>query len=128
MFAEILMLLGAIFVLLAAIGLNRFHRVLERMHVMSKATTFGFLLVVAGGVVELDRQSISFLVLAGILQLATSPVSSNLMARATYGAEGIETDVDIVDELGEDSLRWAERARGRRPAASDPTEADPPTS
>lgn len=101
--AEILMLAGALFVLLAAIGLNRFGRVLERMHVMSKATTFGFLLVTAAGIVELDRQSISFLVLAGVLQLATSPVSSNLMARATYGAEGIETSVDIVDELAEDS-------------------------
>lgn len=125
MFAEILMLLGAVFVLLAAIGLNRFQRVLERMHVMSKATTFGFLLIVAGGVVELDRQSISFLVLAGVLQLATSPVSSNLMARATYGAEGIETSVDIVDELAEDQIRLDDGVPDPRPAASDPTEADP---
>lgn len=109
MVTNVLLLTGACFVLLAAIGLNRFDGVLERMHVMSKATTFGFLLVVAGGVLVLDAGSISYLVLAAVLQLLTSPVSSNLMARATYRAEGIETSVDIVDELAEDSEREDDR-------------------
>lgn len=117
MLSEILLLAGALFMLLAAIGLNRFRQVLERMHVMSKATTFGFLLMAAGGVVELDRRSISAIVLAAALQLATSPVSSNLMARATYGAEGIPTRVDIVDELAEDNAH-----RARHPRPSDPTD------
>lgn len=109
MVTNVLLLAGACFVLLAAIGLNRFGGVLERMHVMSKATTFGFLLVVAGAVLVLDAGSISYLVLAAVLQLLTSPVSSNLMARATYRAEGIETSVDIVDELAEDSEREDDR-------------------
>jgi len=98
--AQILLVVGAAFTLVAAIGVNRFRGVLERMHIMSKASTFGFLLVLAGGIVALDGSNpITFLVLAGLLQLLTSPVSSNLMARATYRAEGIATSVGVVDEL-----------------------------
>ena len=66
-------------------------------------------LVVAGSVLILlaamaglhDMNSITFLVLGGALQVLTAPVGSNLLARATYRAEGIPHQVDTIDELAD---------------------------
>lgn len=43
-----LILLGAIFILVAAIGLVRFNDLYSRMHATTKATSFGLLLLVIG--------------------------------------------------------------------------------
>lgn len=98
--AEILLVLGSGLILLAAIGVARFGDVLARMHSLAKATTLGMVLVLAGGAVGLrDRNDITFLILGGALQVLSSPVGSNLLARSTYLAEGIAHSVDDVDEL-----------------------------
>lgn len=98
--AEVLMLLGAALVLLAAIGVVRFRDVLARMHALSKASTLGFVLVLAGAALGLDRaDDITFVALAGLLQVLTSPVGANLISRATYRAQGIPHRLDEVDEL-----------------------------
>jgi multicomponent Na+:H+ antiporter subunit G len=105
MIAGLLALAGAILILLSAIGVVRFGDVLERMHALSKASTLGLLLVMAGGVVGLnDVNDWTFVLLAGALQLITSPVGANLISRATYRAEGIRHRVDVVDELAEAGL------------------------
>lgn len=83
--ANMLALFGAVLTLLAAVGVVRFPDVLSRMHALTKASTIGLLFVVAGGVLELDdANDYTFVLLAGGLQLLTSPVSANLIARATY--------------------------------------------
>jgi multicomponent Na+:H+ antiporter subunit G len=100
--AEVLLVLGAAFTLLAAIGVLRFEDALARMHALSKASTLGFLLVLGGGALGISNANdVTFLVLAGVLQLLTSPVASNLIARATYRAEGIQTQLDGIDELAQ---------------------------
>lgn len=43
-----LIFLGAAFMLIAAIGLNRFSDVYSRMHATTKATSFGALLLIIG--------------------------------------------------------------------------------
>jgi multicomponent Na+:H+ antiporter subunit G len=102
MIAGLLALAGAVLILLSALGVVRFGDVLERMHALSKASTLGLLLVMAGGVVGLnDVNDWTFVLLAGVLQLVTSPVGANLISRATYRAEGIRHRVDVVDELAE---------------------------
>lgn len=98
--AEILLVLGAALTLIAAIGVNRFRDVLARMHALSKATTLGLVFVLIGTTIGVgDRNAATFAALAIALQLLTSPVSSNLMARATYRAEGIPHRIDADDEL-----------------------------
>ena len=100
--AEVLLLVGAAFIVLAAVGVHRFRDVLARMHALSKASTLGFLLVLGGGVAGLTRRNdVTFLVLAAVAQLLTSPVASILMARATYRAAGILHRLDSVDELAD---------------------------
>lgn len=45
---SILLFLGSVFILIAAIGLLRFGESFSRMHATTKATSFGLLLILAG--------------------------------------------------------------------------------
>lgn len=82
---QLVAFVGSLLILLAAAGVVRFKDVLWRMHALSKATTLGVALVLAGAAVAMpeinDRTS---LVLALVLQVVTTPVSSNLIARSIY--------------------------------------------
>jgi multicomponent Na+:H+ antiporter subunit G len=99
MIGEVLVLLGAIFTLLAAVGMVRFNDVFARMHALSKASTLGVLLALTGAAINLTNPNdITSLALAAVLQLVTSPVAANMISRATYLADGIPMEIDTVDE------------------------------
>lgn len=99
--AEVLLLLGALLLLLAASGMVRFRDVLARMHALSKGSNFGLILVLLGGAIGLDRlNDISFVILAGVFQVLTAPVATHLIARATYRATNADARVDATDDLG----------------------------
>ena len=88
----------------------RFGDVLERMHALSKASTLGLLLVMLGGVVGIHNvNDLTFVALAAALQVITSPVGANLIARATYRASNIRPRVDSVDELADAHLDDVDR-------------------
>src|SRR3546814_10415378 len=77
----------------------RYSDVFARMQVLSKASTFGLLTVMAGGIVALEPiNDVTSIGLAGLLHLVTTPVGSNLLARATYFAEGIRYGIDTRSE------------------------------
>ena len=98
--AEVLMLAGAALILLAAVGVIRFRDVLARMHSLSMASGLGFFLVLLGATIGLDDlNDVTFVLLAGVLQVITSPVGANLISRAAYRAEGIPHRLDQADEL-----------------------------
>jgi len=87
---EVLGLLGALLILVAAIGVVRLDDVLSRLHAQAKASTLGVLLVILGAAVNLtDLNDITSVVLAGILHLLASPPASNMISRAGYLAEGL---------------------------------------
>jgi multicomponent Na+:H+ antiporter subunit G len=110
--AELLVLVGAAFTFVAGLGSLRFTDVFSRMHALTKASTLGLLLVVAGAVVRLDHPNDrTSLILAALLHVLTSPVGSNLLSRATYFAEGIPHGIDTIDELA-DAARPADEAPG----------------
>ena len=99
MIGEAVMLVGALLVLLAAIGVVRFDDVLARMHALAKGSTLGVVLLLAGAAVALnDANDITSLVLAAILQVLASPPASNMLSRATYVADHIPQRIDVVDE------------------------------
>ncbi len=99
---EVLLLVGSAFTFLAAVGVLRFTDVFVRMQLLSKASTFGLLCVLAGGVASLNSANdVTSLLLAGLLHLVTSPVGGNLLARATYFAPAIDHRIDTLDELAE---------------------------
>jgi multicomponent Na+:H+ antiporter subunit G len=90
MIGEGLALLGAVLVLLAAVGVVRFDDALARLHALAKASTLGVLLILAGAAVNLrDLNDITSVALAGVLHLLASPPASNMVSRATYLTEGL---------------------------------------
>ena len=103
MIGELLVLFGSLLTLLSAVGMVRFTNVFARMHALSKASTAAVVLVLVGAAAHMDHPNdVTSLVLAAALQVLTSPVAANMVSLATYRAEGIEVDVETVDELAAD--------------------------
>jgi multicomponent Na+:H+ antiporter subunit G len=96
---QLVALVGASLVLLAAVGVLRFGDPLARMHALAKASTLGVLLVLAGSAVNLeDVNDITSVVLAGLLHLVASPPASNMVSRAIYLSGAMPTAADTIDE------------------------------
>ena len=90
MIGEIVALIGALFVLLSAIGIIRFQDVLARLHALAKASTLGILLLLGGAALNLsDINDITSIGLAAVLHLLASPPASNMVSRAAYLSEGL---------------------------------------
>lgn len=95
-----IMLVGAFFALLAAIGILRLPDLYTRMHAASKAGTMGAgLLLVAIAVVSLDGSVILRAIVGVVFLLLTAPVSAHLLARAAYLAGYSPSELTIVDDL-----------------------------
>lgn len=96
----ILASLGALFVLLAAIGFVRMPDTYLRISVTTKAATLGIGLMMVATAIYFDDLSITTKVLAIILfLLLTAPVSAHLIGRASYFI-GIELwGKSKIDEL-----------------------------
>jgi multicomponent Na+:H+ antiporter subunit G len=87
---ELLALVGAILVLLSAVGVLRLPDVLSRLHALAKASTLGLLLLLAGAAVNLTNlNDVTSVVLAGVLHLLASPPGSNMVSRVAYLARGL---------------------------------------
>ena len=90
MIGELLTLLGALLVLLSAVGVIRFDDALARLHALAKASTLGILLILAGAAVNLhELNDITSVALAGVVHLLASPPASNMVSRAVYLAQGL---------------------------------------
>ena len=97
MIGELFALLGAVLVLLSAVGVVRFTDIQGRLHALAKASTLGILLILAGAAVNVrNANDLTSVVLAAVLYLLASPPASNMVSRATYLAEGVRDSV--VDE------------------------------
>ncbi len=108
-FGEVLMIIGALFALLAAVGVHRFPDVYSRMHAAAKSPTLGLVLVCLGAALRLHSWLSSLtLFLVVVLQLISSPVSTHAIARAVHLR--IDVPQDGVDELARD--RAAESDHG----------------
>ena len=83
----VIVIVGAIFSLLAAVGINRLPDVYSRMHAASKAGTIGSgLLLIALGIHSLDSGTLSRALAGFVFLLLTAPISAHLLAKATYAA------------------------------------------
>jgi multicomponent Na+:H+ antiporter subunit G len=111
--AAVLLLSGAVLCLAAGLGLLRFPDVLARMHAGTKPQVLGLLLVLAGAGVRL-RTSVDvwMLVLTGLFQLVTVPVSAQLVAKVAHRGRDDDDPPLFVDEL--------RPSAGRRPPAGRP--------
>ena len=80
---DLLLLIGAIFVFLGALGLIRMPDVYNRIQVGTKAVTLGVMGIFLGLAIIYPQWWSKLFVIAGFI-LLTSPVSSSAIARAFY--------------------------------------------
>ncbi|RUT31029.1 monovalent cation/H(+) antiporter subunit G [Arsenicitalea aurantiaca] len=85
--AAILVIIGSLFALLAAIGLLRLPDLLSRMHAGSKAGVVGAgLILIAIALVALDFGVALRAILGVVFLILTTPVSAHLLGRAAAKA------------------------------------------
>jgi multicomponent Na+:H+ antiporter subunit G len=120
--AGILILLGAVFTMLAGIGTLRFDDVYSRMHPAAKGPTLGLLLVAIGAAIELrELGPILALALVVVLQFLAAPLGAHLLGRAIHIS--LPLQADEVDELADDlalAQQRVEEAERSEPPREDP--------
>ena len=101
MIVNVLLLVGALFVLVAALGLVRLPDLLMRMHAATKAGTLGAgLLLIATAVSSPETSVVARAVATIVFLLLTAPIAAHLIARAAYHTgEAALWEHTCVDEL-----------------------------
>jgi len=101
MIVNSLLLVGALFVLVAALGLVRLPDLLMRMHAATKAGTLGAgLLLIATAVSSPETSVVARAVATIVFLLLTAPIAAHLIARAAYHTgEAALWEHTCVDEL-----------------------------
>jgi multicomponent Na+:H+ antiporter subunit G len=93
---------GVFFVLVAAIGLLRFPDIYTRLHAASKGVTFGFIFVVLGAAILLEKTGtdLAKVLLAILFQFIAAPVVGHMIARVAI-RKGIRPIKNPAGELHE---------------------------
>lgn len=104
--AAALIVIGALFSLVASIGLIRLPDVYTRMHAASKAGTLGSgLALVAIAVHATDTGTMTRALAGVVFFLLTAPVSSHLLAKAAYAVGYRLHSSSVRDEMADKNLR-----------------------
>jgi len=103
--SALVMLLGAVFTLLATVGLHRFDDVFARMHAAGKASTLGLLLILLGAGLRLTEPGDALkLGVIGVLAVITIPAGVHVIARAAWRAGTELSDATVCDEASQARL------------------------
>lgn len=106
---DVLLVLGAIVALIAAVGVHKLRDPFSRMHAAGTSPTLGLILAAVGAALRIQTGGAAVtLALVVVLYLMTSPVSTHLAARALH------MRID-VRQAGRDELAEAEPTFGKRP-------------
>ncbi len=115
-FSSVLMLLGAAFMLVAAIGVFRMPDLLTRMHASTKAGALGGGLLLLAVAVHFGELGITSRAVAGVaFVILTAPVAAHMIGRAAYLTGVPLWEGTIVDELRE---RYSTRSRTPNPGTT----------
>lgn len=97
-----LLLLGAVLNLIAAIGLTRFPDLMTRMHSATKPQVLGLALIGLGlSLVLRDLAATLMLLLVVLAQMVTAPVAAHMVGRASYRAGQMRRDLLMADEISD---------------------------
>ena len=95
--AGTLLVSGSLMATIAAIGIVRFPDVLSRMHAATKPQTVGLLLILTGLALRLrDLSDVTIIVLIGLFQLLTAPVSAHMVGRAAFRTGFFRQDLLVL--------------------------------
>lgn len=95
----VLMLTGAAFCLLGAVGLIRLPDLPARLQAATKPQTLGLLLILLGTALRVGPESAVTLILVVLLQVLTAPVISQIVGRSAYRTGTMDRDRLLVDDL-----------------------------
>jgi len=125
MIVNTLLLVGALFVLVAALGLVRLPDLLMRMHAAAKAGTLGAgLLLIAIAVSSPETSVVARAAATIVFLLLTAPIAAHLIARAAYHTgEAALWKHTCVDEL---AAAIEERAPTPEDTTANPARPGPP--
>ncbi|WP_456284179.1 monovalent cation/H(+) antiporter subunit G [Microbacterium sp. JZ101] len=114
--ALVLVLLGALLCLTAAIGLLRFRDVPSRLHAATKPQVLGLLLIAIAAALSLRSwAAVAMLVPIVVIQMATAPLSAHMVGRQAYRNRTIDEESLFVDELAADARSSDELASPPHP-------------
>ena len=98
--SAVLLLMGVLLAVLAAVGLLRFPDVFSRMHAATKPATLGLLLITVGAALRMEQGDDAVkLLLVAAFQFLTAPVAAHMIGRAAYRSGTGALDELVVDEL-----------------------------
>ena len=107
--AAILLLLGAGFTLLAALGMVRLPDLYTRMHAASKAGAVGGGFILLAVALHSQDAAVALRAILGIIFIfLTTPVSAHLLAKASYISGYRPCEETSVDELALQNRRNSE--------------------
>jgi multicomponent Na+:H+ antiporter subunit G len=93
-------LTGAVFGLLAAIGIVRLPDLYTRLHAASKAGVVGTgLILIAVALISTDGAVVLRAILGIIFLLLSTPIAAHLLARAAYKAGELPTVATAIEEI-----------------------------
>ncbi len=121
----VLLSVGCFLALTAGIAQHRFPDVAARAHAAAKPQVLGLVLVLCGVAVTLRQAEVTTMALVAImLQLATSPVGSHIVARSSYRYGHLDADELVTDHLGDDLATGALQRPPAGPEAPHRKQAD----
>ncbi len=98
--AAVLVVVGAGFGLIAAVGVLRLPDLYTRLHAASKAGAIGAgLIFLAVAVASLDGAIVLRALLGIVFLLLSTPVSAHLLARAAFRSGETPTDTTTIEDL-----------------------------
>ncbi|MFB9907505.1 monovalent cation/H(+) antiporter subunit G [Allokutzneria oryzae] len=97
--SSVLLLGGATFCVLGAVGMLRLPDVPSRLQAATKPQTLGLLLILAGTALRLPPSYAVGLALVGLFQVLTAPVLSQFLGRAAYRTGAVEKSSLLCDDL-----------------------------
>lgn len=101
--AGVLLVVGALLTLAAAIGLWRLPDPISRLHAATKPQILGLILVVIAIAISARSASVLLLLIPVVVfQLLTAPISAHMVGRAGYRNGDIDPAWLEVDELAAD--------------------------
>lgn len=97
--SAVLLLAGATFCLLGAIGMVRLPDLPARLQAATKPQTLGLLLILIGTALRVAPESGVTLLLVVLFQVVTAPVISQIVGRSAYHSGTLDRSRLLVDDL-----------------------------
>ena len=97
---NLLLITGSIFLFSAGLGVLRMPDTYNRIQTGTKATTLGTILVLIGLAFLHPAWTLKLIIIIFFVMLS-NPVSSHALARATHTIGICETELSVIDQLGD---------------------------